>query len=75
MLEYCLKRVESQDRLDNRSLTPRKNGWTLKAIKLYRPRGLKPRGRPKGRSMGEELPLLPFGNPIGYVPPASCGVC
>ncbi len=44
-------------------------------VKLYRPRGLKPRGRPKGRSMGEELPLLPFGNPIGYVPAASRGVC
>ena len=39
-----------------------------------RPRDLKPRDRPKGKSAGEELPLLPFGNPIGIVPAASRGV-
>ena len=43
-------------------------------IELYRPRGLKPRSRPKGTSRGAELPLLPFGNPIGFVPAASRGV-
>ncbi|MCZ6623457.1 MAG: hypothetical protein O7B35_04390 [Deltaproteobacteria bacterium] len=35
-------------------------------IKLYRPRGLDPAVDQRG-----ELPLLPFGNPIGFVPAAS----
>ncbi len=38
-------------------------------IKLYRPRGLDPVVDQRG-----ELPLLPFGNPIGFVPAASRGV-
>ncbi|MCH7913120.1 MAG: hypothetical protein IH856_08805 [Deltaproteobacteria bacterium] len=38
-------------------------------IKLYRPRGLNP-----VVDQREELPLLPFGNPIGFVPAASRGV-
>ena len=38
-------------------------------IKLYRPRGLNPMVDQR-----EELPLLPFGNPIGFVPAASRGV-
>jgi len=38
-------------------------------IKLYRPRGLNPVVNQR-----EELPLLPFGNPIGFVPAASRGV-
>ncbi|MCH7914719.1 MAG: BrnT family toxin [Deltaproteobacteria bacterium] len=38
-------------------------------IKLYRPWGLNP-----VVDQREELPLLPFGNPIGYVPAASRGV-
>ncbi len=38
-------------------------------IKLYRPRGLNP-----GVDQREELPPLPFGNPIGFVPEASHGV-
>ncbi len=35
-------------------------------IKLYRPRGVNPLFDQR-----EELPLLPFGNPIGFVPAAS----
>jgi len=38
-------------------------------IKLYHPRGLNP-----VVDQREELPLLPFGNPIGFVPAASRGV-
>ncbi len=38
-------------------------------IKLYRPRSLNP-----VVDQREELPLLPFGNPIGFVPAASRGV-
>ncbi len=38
-------------------------------IKLYQPRGLNP-----VVDQREELPLLPFGNPIGFVPAASRGV-
>ena len=35
-------------------------------IKFYRPRGLNPLF-----DQGEELPLLPFGNPIGTMPATS----
>ena len=38
-------------------------------IKLYRARGLNPVVDER-----EELPLLPFGYPIGFVPAASRGV-
>ncbi len=38
-------------------------------IKLYRPRGLNP-----VVDQRQELPLLPFGNPIGFVLAASHGV-
>ena len=38
-------------------------------IKLFRERGLNP-----VLDQREELPLLPFGNPIGFVPAASRGV-
>jgi len=38
-------------------------------IKLYRPRGLNP-----VVDQREELPLLPFGNPIGFVPASGGGV-
>ncbi len=38
-------------------------------IKLYRPRSLNP-----VVDQREDLPLLPFGNPIGFVPAASRGV-
>ncbi len=43
-------------------------------IKLYRIRGLNPRVRPNRQSMGGELPLLPFQNPIGFVPASRGGV-
>ncbi len=38
-------------------------------IKLYRPRGLNP-----VVDQREELPLLPFGNPIGFVTASRGGV-
>ena len=41
----------------------------VEQIKLYRPRGLNP-----VVDQREELPFLPFGNPIGFVPAASRGV-
>jgi len=49
------------------------NNYAYLAVKLYRTRGLNPRGRPKRRSMGSELPLLPLGNPIGFVPTSRGG--
>ncbi len=38
-------------------------------IKLYRTRGLNPRGRPKGRAA-----ISPLWNPLGFVPASSGGV-
>ena len=43
------------------------------SIQLNRPRDLRPRGQPKGWSMGEDLLLFLFANPIGYAPAASLG--
>ncbi len=45
------------------------NSVGLTAVKLYRPQGLNP-----VVDQREELPILPFGNPIGIVPAASRGV-
>ena len=49
-------------------------GHAGEITKLYQTRGLNPRVRPKRRSMGGELPLLPFGYPIGYEPTSRGGV-
>ncbi len=42
-------------------------------IKLYRTRGLNPRVRPKGRSMGESYPFSPLDTPSVMGPPQEVG--